>query len=163
MKSIAVVVVSLFALALANCSPTSPQAITAADKSQIEQEVRETVENYVEAVKAGDLPRILGFWGDFEDFVHAGDGRVFGNHEKWTTWISNNLPDEWLDWKNSDIHVSVLARNAAAYTMNFEVSFIKEGETLEMTGSWTYVFRKTSAGWQVVQSNGTHVGWSYDD
>ncbi len=163
MKPNSVMLMLLAAVALSACAPTAPQAVTAADKSQIEQDVRETVENYVEAIKAGDLPLILAFWGDFEDFIHAGDGRVFGNHEKWTTWISNNLPDEWLYWNNSDIHVSVLARNAAAYTMNFEVSFIKDGETVKITGSWTYVFRKTSAGWQVVQSNGTHVGWSYDE
>lgn len=163
MKNLVFVLTAFVASALGGCAPTGPQVDAAADKAQIEQEIRETVQNYVAAVKAGDLPRILAFWGDFEDFVHAGDGRVFGNHEKWTTWLSNNLPDEWLYWNNSDIHVSVLARNAAAYTMNFEASFIKDGETQKVTGSWTYVFRKTSAGWQVVQSNGTHVGWSYDE
>lgn len=162
MKPIAVIAALLAAVALSACAPAAPQAVTAADKSQIEQDVRETVEDYVEAVKAGELPLILAFWGGFEDFIHAGDGRVFGNHEKWTTWISNNLPDEWLYWNNSDIHVAVLGPNAAAYTMNFEASFIKDGETQKVTGSWTYVFRKTSAGWQVVQSNGTHVGLSYD-
>ncbi len=162
MKKIVAVVVSLFALVLGGCAPAGPQVDVVAEKARIEQEIRETVQNYVEAVKAGDLLRMLAFWGDFEDFVHAGDGRVFGDHEKWTTWMSNNLPDEWLYWNNSDIHVAVLAPNAAAYTMNFEASFIKDGETEKVTGSWTYVFRKTSAGWQVVQSNGTHVGWSYD-
>ena len=163
MRSVSVIAALLAAVALSGCEPTAPQAVTAADKAQIEQEIKETVQNYVAAVKAGDLPRILSFWGDFEDFVHAGDGRVFGNHEKWKTWLRNNRPDEFLYWNNSDIHVSVLAPNAAAYTMNFESSFIKGGETVKITGSWTYVFRKTSAGWQVVQSNGTHVGWSYDE
>ena len=144
-------------------APAAAQTMSDAERSRIEQEVRQTVQNYVEAGKAKDLPKILSFWGDFDDFVHAGDGRVFGDHDKWTAWIRDNLPDEWLYWNNSDIHVAVLAPNAASYTMNFEVAWIKDGETQEVTGSWTYVFRKTAAGWQVVQSNGTHIGFSYDD
>ncbi len=47
--------------------------------------------------------------------------------------------------------------------MNFEFARIEDGETKEVTGSWTYVLRKTAAGWQVVQSNGTHIGFNYDD
>jgi len=43
------------------------------------------------------------------------------------------------------------------------VAWVKGGQTQEVTGSWTYGFRKTSVGWQVVQSNGTHIGLSYDD
>ena len=142
---------------------TSAQTLSEAERSTIEQEVRQTVQNYVEVVKASDLPKMLSFWGDFDDFVHAGDGRVFGDHDKWTAWMSQNLPDEWLYWNNSDIHVAVLAQDAASYTMNFEFAFVKDGETQEVTGSWTYVFRKSAVGWQVVQSNGTHIGFSYDD
>ncbi len=139
-------------------TPVAAQTMSDAERSRIEQEVRQTVENYVEAVKDADLPKILSFWGDFDDFVHAGDGSIFGDHEKWSAWITDNLPDEWLYWNNSDIHVAVLAPTAAAYTMNFESAWVKDDQTQEVTGSWTYVFRKTAAGWQVVQSNGTHIG-----
>jgi ketosteroid isomerase-like protein len=154
--------ISAAVLALA-VVPSAAQSLSDVERSRIEQEVRQTVQNYVEAVKAKDLPNILSFWGDFDDFVHAGDGRVFGDHDKWTKWIAQNLPDEWLYWNNSDIHVAVLARDAASYTMNFEVAFVEDGETKKVTGSWTYVFRKSAVGWQVVQSNGTHIGFSYDD
>ena len=63
----------------------------------------------------------------------------------------------------SDIHAIVLSRDAAAYTMNFENAFIENVETHKVTGSWTYVFRKSELGWKVVMSNGTHVGLSYDE
>ena len=125
--------------------PSAAQTMSNAERSRIEQEIRQTVQNYVEVVKAKELPKIVAFWGDFDDFVHAGDGRVFGDRAKWTAWIANNLPDRWLYWNNSDIHVAVLAPNAASYTMNFENSFVKDGETRKVTGSWTYVFRKTAA------------------
>ena len=66
------------------------------------------------------------------------------------------------DVKSRDI-VGMLSRNAAAYTMNFENAFIENGETRTVTGSWTYVLRKSDLGWQVVMSNGTHIGLSYDE
>ena len=157
----------LLALALTSFTgAASGEPLTAADRARIESEVRQRVSDYVEAVMAKDLPRILSFWGDFDDFVHAGDGRVFGDHEAWTKWLKENTDktDEWLYWNNSEIHVAVLARDSAAYTMNFENSFVEDGETRTVTGSWTYVLRKTdAAGWQVVHSNGHHVGFRYDD
>ncbi len=68
------------------------QTMLDAERSRIEKEVRQTVQSYVEAVKANDLPTMRAFWGDFDDFVHAGDGRVFGDHDKWTAWLADNLP-----------------------------------------------------------------------
>lgn len=146
-------------------TPASSETISEADRARVEREVRQAVVDYVEAVKAKDLPRILSFWGDFDDFVHAGDGRIFGDHDKWTSWLKENTKntDEWLYWNNTDIHVAVLAQDAAAYTTNFENSYVEDGETHKVTGSWTYVLRKTEAGWQVVHSNGHHIGFSYDE
>lgn len=143
--------------------PSGAQTVTAADRAQIEREVRQTVDAYIAAAQANDLPKILSFWGDFDDFIHAGDGRVFGDRKTWTAWIAENLPDEWLYWNNSDIHVAVLAPNAAVYTTNFEFAWINAGKKQEVTGSWTYVFRRTQAGWQVVHSNGTHRGLDYSE
>jgi ketosteroid isomerase-like protein len=155
--------ISLALAVVCLAAPVAGETLSDADRVRVEREVRRAVADYVEAVKANDLPKILSFWGDFDDFVHAGDGRIFGDHQKWTAWITHNLADKWLYWRNTDIHVAVLAPNAAAYTMNFENSFVKDGETREVTGSWTYVFRKTEAGWQVVHSNGHHIGLSYDE
>lgn len=117
------------------------------------------------AAKSKDVEGMLSFWSDSEDFIHAGDGSIFGGYEKWSNWMrsKNDEIDEWLYWNNTDIHVIVLARNAAAYTMNFEFAFIEGGETRKVKGSWTYVFRKTQSSWQVVMSNGTHIGLSYDE
>lgn len=142
----------------------SPDTLSAEEKEQIEREIRRTVDEYFEAVKSKDLPNILSFWSNSEDFVHAGDGRIFGGYQEWSSWLKNNIDgaDEWLYWNNTDIHVLVLARNAACYTMNFENAAIRNRETQEVRGSWTYVFRKAESGWQVVHSNGTHIGWSYD-
>jgi ketosteroid isomerase-like protein len=133
-------------------------------KGQIELEIRQRVDDYFQAK---DVEAMLSFWSDSEDFIHAGDGRIYGGYEKWSNWIKNwnregNI-DQVLYFNRSDIHVVVLSEDAAAYTMNFEWSFVQNGETRIVPGSWTYVFRKSDLGWQVVMSNGTHIGFSYDE
>ena len=138
-------------------------ALTNEDKSRIEAEVRETVDHYIEAVKAGDMEEMSRFWGDFDDFIHAGDGRVFGDRDKWISWMRNNSADEFVSWENSNIHVAVLATNAASYTTDFETLSITGGEEFRVTGSWTYVLRKANGRWSVVHSNGRHNEFSYYD
>jgi ketosteroid isomerase-like protein len=137
--------------------------LTVTDKARIEAEVRQTVADYIAMVLAGDYETAYEFWGDFDDFIHAGDGRIFGDHDSWIAWMANHQPDEFQSWKNTDIHIAVLASNAAAYTMNFETVVVTNGEEARTTGSWTYVMRKTDAGWRVVHSNGKHNEFSYYD
>ena len=137
--------------------------LTATDRARIEAEVRQTVADYIALVLAGDYETAYEFWGDFDDFIHAGDGRVFGDRDSWIAWMRNHQPDEFQSWKNRDIHIAVLASNAAAYTMNFETVVVTNGEEARTTGSWTYVMRKTDARWRVVHSNGMHNEFSYYD
>lgn len=113
------------------------------EREQIDREIRQTVSDYFEAAKAKDVEKLLSFWSDSEDFVIAGDGNVLGGYDKWAAWLVAKMDqiDKWIYWNVDDIHVTILSRNAAAYTMNFDYSFIEQGETREVNGSWTYVFR----------------------
>lgn len=139
------------------------EELSAEEKEQIKLEIKRTVEDYIESVTSKDIESAISFWSNSEDFIHAGDGRVFGGYKKWINKMRsyNDATDKWLYWNNTDIHVIVLDRNAAAYTTNFENASIVGGDTLEVKGSWTYVFRKSESGWQVVTSNGHHIGLSY--
>jgi len=154
------------AIVLSGCEAVDDsQAInlSAADRSRIEAEVRQALDDYAASVVAGDQERVAAFWGDFDDFIHAGDGRVFGNREAWLAWIASNQPDDTVSWEFSDVHVAVLGARAASYTANFKVVNVVGGEESTITGSWTYVLRKTDDGWRVVQSNGKHNEFSYYD
>jgi uncharacterized protein (TIGR02246 family) len=147
-------------------SPVRPPplgALSAVQKEQIEIEVREAVTNYFNAFTSGDIEATYAFWGDFDDFVHAGDGRVFGDRDRWLAWLASNQPDEYISWSHSDVHVAVLAPMVASCTLNFEVVFRTGGKETTVTGSWTYVLRKTNDGWRVVHSNGKHNEFSYYD
>ncbi len=152
-----------FVLGCSSARPPSMDTLSIEEKGRIEREIRQTVEAYVEAVKSKDLADTLSFWSNSEDFVHAGDGRIFGGYQEWSTWLRNNVNDEWLYWNNTEIHIVALSRSAASYTTNFEYAWVRDGETHEIQGSWTYVFRKSDSGWQVVHSNGAHIGWTYDE
>jgi uncharacterized protein (TIGR02246 family) len=140
-----------------------PDTMSTAQKEQIEIEVHEAITNYFDAFTSGDLEATFAFWGDFDDFIHAGDGRVFGDRDKWLAWIADNQPDEYISWSHSDVHVAVLAPTVASCTLNFEVISRTGGEEATGTGSWTYVMRKTNDGWRVVHSNGKHNEFSYYD
>ena len=130
------------------------------EREQIDQEIRQTVSDYFDAVRAKDIEKLLSFWCNSEDFVFAGDGRIRGGYDEWTKWLVARMGqiDRWESWEVSDIHVTILSRNAAAYTMNFHYSFVEQGKQRAVRGSWTYVFRHQSEGvWQVVAGNGTHI------
>lgn len=157
---------STLALGLGGCGPSSEPASTllsAADTARIDAEVRQALEDYGAAVVAGDREETEPFWGDFDDFIHAGDGRVFGYRDAWISWMAANNPDTTLSWRFWDAHVAVLGAEAASYTANFEVVSAVGGEEARGTGCWTYVLRKTDEGWRVVHSNGKHNQFSYYD
>lgn len=150
---------------LCGCTAESiPQGVnlTEADKAAIEEEVRQALDDYAAAIVSGDQDRMKAFWGDFEDFVHAGDGRVMGDRDTWFAWMDAN-PGEIISWDFSDIHVAVLAPSAASYTANFRNVAMVDGDESVTTGSWTYVLRRTDDGWRVVHSNGKHNEFSYYD
>jgi ketosteroid isomerase-like protein len=157
---------SVLALVLLGCdSDDCPPSISlsAADTARIEEEVRQALDDYAASVVAGDQEQMEAFWGDFDDFIHAGDGRVFGDREAWIAWMASNPPDGIVSWEFSEVHVAVLGAEAASYTANFELVTVVDGAESTPTGSWTYVLRKTDEGWRVVQSNGKHNDFSYYD
>jgi len=154
----------LWAPVLLGCeSGDCPSSIhlSAADTARIEGEVRQALDDYAASVVAGDQEKMEAFWGDFDDFIHAGDGRVFGDREDWMAWMASHPPDGMVSWEFSEVHVAVLGAEAASYTANFQVVNVVDGEESTSTGSWTYVLRRTDEGWRVVQSNGKHNDFSY--
>lgn len=154
------------AIVLSSCKANDDSAcvgLSAADTVRIEAEVRQALDDYGASNVAGDWERVDSFWGDFDDFIHAGDGRVFGDRNAWISWMHANRSNNAVSWEYSDVHVAVLGANAASYTANFEVVNMVDGEESTITGSWTWVLRKTEDGWRVVHSNGKHNGFSYYD
>ena len=124
----------IFALFVLSCTPykekTSKFDVLSKEvKEQIELEVRQRVDDYFEDVQSKDIKGMLSFWSNSEDFIHAGDGSIFGNYDKWSNWLldryNKGTVEKWLYWKNSDIHVIVLSKDAAAYTIITRTTFLR--------------------------------------
>ena len=155
----------LLLLFLTRCSnkESLQTELSNSEKDDIKKEIIQIVDNYFESVKSNDIEEILIFWSNSDDFIHAGDGSIFGGYKEWSSYLREwtNPDRKWLYWNNKDIHVIVIDRIAASYTMNFENAFIEKGDTIKVKGSWTYVFRKENSEWKVVASNGMHKGFTY--
>lgn len=164
-KSILALVAMPVIIFITGCNSTSrpSSVLSSSEKKKIKSEIIQRVDWYVNAITNNRIEDMLKFWSDSEEFVHAGDGSVFGNYEKWSNHMRNwNDPKRnWLYWNNKDIHVIVLSHDAAVYTMNFENASVLKADTNRVTGSWTYVFRKEGEQWKVIASNGMHRGYNY--
>ena len=155
----------LLILFLTGCSSKESlqTELSNAEKEEIRAEIIQIVDDYYEAVTSNDIERILTFWSSSDEFIHAGDGSIFGGYKEWSSYLRGwTKPDRiWLFWNNKDIHVVVIDKVAASYTMNFENSFIEKSDTVRVKGSWTFVFRKEGSEWKVIASNGMHKGFTY--
>ena len=158
-------ITTLLLLFLTRCSnkESLQTELSNSEKDNIKSEIIQRVDVYYEAVKNNNIKEILTFWSSSDDFIHAGDGSIFGGYKEWSIWLREwTKPDRiWLYWNNKDIHVIVIDKIAASYTMNFENAFIEKGDTIKVKGSWTFVFRKENSEWKVVASNGMHKGFTY--
>lgn len=165
MESIMKVLSLFLMLTLVSCQaePSQTLDLSESEKESIKSQITQRVEDYYEAVTNNKIEEILNFWSDSEEFIHAGDGSILGGYQEWSSWLKewNNPARDWLYWNNEDIHVIVLDKNIATYTMNFENAYVENMDTSRTTGAWTFVFRKDEETWKVIASNGTHKGFSY--
>lgn len=134
---------------------------TAADaRDKVVQEITDILDAYATSVATWDREAINQFWGDYDGFVFAGDGTILGGHSEWTKTLDQfeKQVDRWLKFVYQNTHVETLSIDAVTATTEFEHSRITvEGDTVNVKGAWTYVFKKFDCKWKVVHTNGTHV------
>jgi ketosteroid isomerase-like protein len=130
------------------------------ERARIAEEVDATVRGYVSAIQSLDADRMLAFWADVDGFAMARDGALIVGYEPWAaliqTFVETTSEVTHTELRNPQVYV--LARDAASYSTEFEWSITSvEGVTTNVSGSWTYVFKRFPEGWRVVHSAGTHV------
>lgn len=142
------------------CQTDNSGEMTAATRDQIVQEIADLLDAYSDAVATWDMDAINSFWGNSRSFVFAGDGAILGGHEEWSATLRQygEEVDRWLKFEYRNVHVAALSTNAATATAEFEHSRVTvDGDTVNVRGAWTYVFKKSDEKWDVVHTNGTHV------
>ena len=133
-----------------------------AQRDLIRSELSDHMNRYAGDVLNWDRAAIDRFWGDSEDFVFAGDGDILGGHDKWSALLDQyeGQVDRWLSFEYRNLHVVVLSPEVACVTTEFEHSRIStEGDTVNVRGAWTYVFKKSDEEWDVIHTNGTHIDY----
>lgn len=134
--------------------------MTDQERAEIAEAVSAAVDSYFEAAKQLDFEGASEFWANTDGFVIAGDGTLIDSYEVWMSQIEEVWAGiaEYNRVESINPHVYVLARDAAVYSMKFEItSTSTEGEIVNMHGSWTYVFKHLNGRWRVVHSAGTHL------
>ncbi|MCK5483493.1 MAG: nuclear transport factor 2 family protein [Gemmatimonadetes bacterium] len=142
------------------CQGDRDDEMTAEVREEVVEEISGLMEAYGDAVATWDADAIDHFWGDFGGFVFAGDGVILGGHSEWSETLRQyeEQVDRWLRFEYHNMHVEALSKDAATATTEFETSRITiDGDTVNVRGAWTYVFRRSNGDWDVVHTNGTHV------
>jgi len=142
------------------CQTAPPGPMTEEEKAEVAEGVSAAVDGYVEAIKQLDFEAAGEFWANDEDFVIAGDGTLTVGYDAWMSQVKGSF-DGTSEVNSIEVfnpHIYVLARDAAAYSMEFRWSMtLTEGALNNSHGSWTYVFKHLDGRWRVVHSAGTHV------
>jgi len=159
-------VLAASAVLLLSCGPSTPGNLSEAERAQVRAAVQLRMDGYFEAVRQQDLDRMLAFWADTDAFVFAGDGALIAGYDSFASELrgARAATARVLSLTGSNQHVYVLARDAAALSLEFEGSTVTvAGDTARLRGSWTYVFKLFDEGWKVVHSAGAHVSPSGGD
>lgn len=142
---------------------TEEHAMRESEKTAVIEAVEARVAEYIEAYNRLDVDQMFDFWADTDGFAYAGDGALSTDFTDWAGRSRENTAKvvevNWMEINNPV--VCVLSREAAVYAMEYAYSMtMKTGETINVRGSWLYVFKKFDDAWRVVQSAGTHINES---
>jgi len=144
----------------AGCQSSVGTEMAADEVENVVQEINDILDDYATAVTMWDRDAINLFWGDSGSFVFAGDGTILGGHREWAEALDSyeEQLDTWLEFEYWNTHVEALSIDAATATTEFAHSRITvEGDTVSVTGAWTYVFNRIDGDWDVIHTNGTHL------
>lgn len=157
-----ILILPVFVFFIQGCGRISKEenVMNEQEKATVAMQIELRVADYIDAYKQLDLDRMFDFWADTENFAYAGDGSLVVGYDEWAARSRDNISKvvkvNSMEIKNPQIYV--LAKDAASYAMEYNYSMTMEsGETMNVKGSWMYVFKKFHDAWRVVHSAGTHL------
>ncbi len=143
-------------LLFVSCQPTPSPEITDAQRTAIEQIIRQQGEEYLASLAALDADRAMIHFAK-DDFSYVGqvDGStfVYPSYEAWSDHIRDALSsmrEAHFGW--DQIRVYVLSQDAAVFHGKFQQSLtFKDGNTLNVPeGFWTALHERHDGEWKIV-------------
>jgi|GEM_PF-2008028 hypothetical protein len=143
------------------CKPAQDAcSVTEAQRKQITSEIETTVRNGLNASTL-NYETHTGFRANEPGYIMAGDGKVrFASYNDYNEAMKKSFKNivRFTAFNIHEIYTYVLSKDAATSTIVFTGSYLRpSGATEPDNGCWTFVFKKFSHGWKVVQENGTHL------
>jgi ketosteroid isomerase-like protein len=142
-------------LVLAGACQGPPAEFTEADRAAIEGILAQEFDAYADVVKRIDADGLVGFFQQSGDLAWAHDGVIT---RSWTDF-SEVARQNWsvfgevesFSW--GDLHIQVLAPNAAVVTTTFDFAATDTaGSPIALTGSFTTVWAETDGEWKIVNA-----------
>jgi ketosteroid isomerase-like protein len=150
-----------FGVSLSNaCAPADSSALTAGERSAIADTLRSMIVAAYDLSKPGDaVARLMSLYPPSGPVVSASGGQVstsrdsieLGLRSFWENVGKNMREPKWT-W--GEMHVDVLARDAAVVTTTYRVPHLTpRGEPHVFAGAWTAVFQRRGGRWMIVQEH----------
>ncbi len=142
-------------LLFVSCQPTPPPEMTDAQRTAIENIVKQQAEEYCASLAALDADRAMVHFAK-DDFSYVGHGVqsfVYPSYEAMSDHIHDamsSLREAQLGW--DQIRVYVLSQNAAVFHGKFHALYtFKDGNTLNVPeGFWTALHERHDGEWKIV-------------
>jgi hypothetical protein len=143
-----------------SCAAADAPALTAAEQSAITDTLRTLIVNAYDLSRPGDaVARLMSLYPRSGTVVSASGGQVSTSRDSIeiglrTFWdnVGKNMREPKWTW--GEMHVDVLARDAAVVTTTYRVPHLTpRGEAHVFAGAWTAVFQRRGGRWVIVQEH----------
>lgn len=144
---------SLFTILVIACEQRT-ELITDAERLAITDSIKQALNNYSLAVKSLDAKRIIDLYLDSPDFAVASNDEYYPSRDSLHKTLQSHLK-MWkkidsFEWINPKIFI--LGKDAASATSEFhEKIFLEGGNSFEIKGHFTFVFKRSNDAWKIAQ------------
>ena len=148
------------ALLLGACGSRSDAPLSDRERTAIADTLRTMIVSAYDITKPGDaVARMLSLYPPTGDVVSASGGHVTVSRDSlaaeirtFWTYVGQNMRDPKWTW--DEMHIDVLARNAAVVTATYHVPHkTPRGDPHTIGGAMTVVFQRVGGRWAVVQEH----------
>jgi len=147
-------------LLLGACSGRTEAPLSDRERSAIADTLRTMIVSAYDLTKPGDaVARMMSLYPPTGDVVSASGGRVSVSRDSlaeriraFWTYVGQNMRDPKWTW--DEMHVDVLARDAAVITATYHVPHkTPRGDPHTIAGAMTVAFERIAGRWGVVQEH----------
>jgi hypothetical protein len=145
---------------LVSCSGGTSSAVSAAQRKAIADTLRALMVSTYDLQKTGDaVARLMSLYPTDGPVISASGGRVTASREAVESgirafWDNVGRNMQQPKWTWDDMHVDVLAQDAAVVTATYHVPHLTpRGMPHVIAGAWTAVFQRRAGRWVIVQEH----------